>query len=238
MNFGPIPWDFVLILAGLAVIIPWRGTVRIRQFLKRPELTTADRLSLYGSTIAFQWIIVAFVAWRAHSRGMNLGELGLVTSDPWRTTEVTVGLTLLLCAIQFASLRRIVGMPDGERGPLFEVTEKIMPHSSIEILVFTALACTAGLSEEFLYRGFVLAVFARIFAESVRAVSTAAVLSSLWFAVAHLYQGKRGVITTFVVGIIFCLARIFTGSLFPPMAAHIGVDLVAGACISASFGRS
>ncbi len=237
MNFSTIPWDFVLILAALGILIPWRGTIRIKQFLKRPELSTADRLSLYGSTIAFQWIIVALVAWRAYSRSMDLGELGLAVSDPWRTTGIAVGLTLLLCAIQFASLRRVVQMPASERGPVFQITEKIMPHSLTEILVFTALACTAGLSEEFLYRGFVFAVFVRMFANSALAVSAAAVMSSLWFAVAHLYQGQRGIITTFVVGMIFCAARIFGRSLFPPIAAHIGVDLVAGIYVSASFRR-
>jgi uncharacterized protein len=238
VNFSTIPWDFLLILACLGVIIPWRGTVRIKQFLKRPELSSADRLSLYGSTIAFQWIIVALVAWRAYSRGMDPRELGLAVSSPWKPIVIAVALTALLCAIQLASLRRIVRMPASERGPVFEITERIMPHSSTEILVFAALACTAGLSEEFLYRGFVFAIFARMFASSGLAVSIAAVMSSVWFAVAHLYQGKRGIITTFVVSMIFCLARIFSASLLPPMVAHIGVDLIAGIYISRSSGKT
>ena len=56
----------------------------------------------------------------------------------------------------------------------------------------------------------------------------AALLSSAWFALAHLYQGRRGVITTFVVGLIFVSVRIWTGSLIPAVAAHIGIDLVVG----------
>jgi membrane protease YdiL (CAAX protease family) len=46
--------------------------------------------------------------------------------------------------------------------------------------------------------------------------------------VAHVYQGRRGVITTFVVGLIFAFTRIWTGSLIPAIAAHIGMDLTIG----------
>jgi membrane protease YdiL (CAAX protease family) len=238
VNFSATPWDFAVILAVLAVIIPWRGAARMRDLLKRDALTTADRLSLYGSTIAFQWIIVAFVAWRAYSRKVNLSELGLVVSDSWKVIGVAAVLTLMLCAIQFASLRRILRMSVGERGPVFGITERIMPHSSEELLVFTALACTAGLSEEFLYRGFVFAVFARMLSNTAAPMAVAAIVSSIWFGVAHLYQGRRGIITTFVVGMIFCLARIFTGSLLPPIVAHIGVDFVAGLSVWNSVERA
>src|SRR3977135_256710 len=64
-----IPWDFVLILIFLAVVIPWRGNARMKRLLSKPELTTADRLSLYASTIFFQRLIVAIVALRCAMRG-------------------------------------------------------------------------------------------------------------------------------------------------------------------------
>jgi membrane protease YdiL (CAAX protease family) len=62
--------------------------------------------------------------------------------------------------------------------------------------------------------------------------AAAAILSSAWFSLAHLYQGRRGLITTFVVGMIFSLMRVWTGSLIPAIAAHIGIDLVVGICSS------
>lgn len=54
------------------------------------------------------------------------------------------------------------------------------------------------------------------------------VASSAWFAVAHLYQGRRGILTTFVVGLLFSAVRIWSGNLGPAIAGHIGVDLIAG----------
>jgi len=129
-------------------------------------------------------------------------------------------------------LRRISRIPEGKRGQLFEITEKIMPRTPTETLVYAALACTAGISEEFLYRGFVFMAFVRMIVNFGPPNAAAAILSSAWFSLAHLYQGRRGLITTCVVGMIFVLVRIWTGSLIPAVVAHIGIDLVVGICAS------
>jgi hypothetical protein len=72
MRLFGIPWDFVAILLVLAVAVPWRGTVRIRELLKRPSLGTRERIALYASTIAFQWIAVAIIFWRALCAALHL----------------------------------------------------------------------------------------------------------------------------------------------------------------------
>jgi CAAX protease family protein len=228
VNFAAIPWDFGVILAILGVLIPWRGTVRVRRLMKQEDFGASGRLSLYATTICFQWVIAALVLWRALERGIDLEELGLTISDPWRTAGIAFALTLLLCAGQFAGLRRAARIPAEDRGTLFRITEKIMPRSVPQSIVFAVLASTAGLSEEFLYRGFLLSLFARAFSMATGSVIIAGIMSSLWFAVAHLYQGRRGLITTFIVGMIFASARIWSGSLLPSVVAHASVDLVVG----------
>jgi CAAX protease family protein len=228
VNLSAIPWDFGVILAVLGFVIPWRGLVRVRRLLKVGDLGASGRLGLYGTTICFQWALAALVLWRAVARGMNLAELGLAISDPWRTVWMTFAVTLLLCAGQFAGLRKMTQLPAENRGTLFRITEKIMPRTRMEASVFTVLAGTAGLSEEFLYRGFLLALFARVFARAGGPLLISSSLSSVWFGAAHLYQGRRGIITTFVVGMIFAGVRVWSGSLFPAMIAHAAVDLVVG----------
>jgi uncharacterized protein len=228
VNLSAFPWDFGLILIVLGVLVPWRGAVRVRRLLAQPTLSTSQRLSLYASTIAFQWVIVAVIIWRSSSRHLSPNELGLAVSGVWRTLSVTLVLTAVLCANQWAGLRKMARLPADRRGFLFQLTEKIMPQTSTEVFVFVALASTAGLSEEFVYRGFVFAVFSRAFVNSAFRAPIAMIASSVWFAMAHLYQGRRGVITTFVVGILFSTVRVWTGNLIPAMAGHIGVDLVAG----------
>jgi membrane protease YdiL (CAAX protease family) len=231
VNFSSMYWDFGLILAFLAIVIPWRGKVRVGRLMKRPELAASDRLSLYASTIASQWVIAGIVLWRSLARGLHFTELGMTLNNPWKIAWATIGLTLTLCAGQVAGLRKLVQIPIEERGPLFRITEKIMPRTLRERMVFVALATTAGLSEEFLYRGFVFALLVKVFLSSTLSVAYAGFLSSIWFSAAHLYQGRRGIITTFVVGVIFVFVRIYSGSLIPPMVAHAGVDLVVGLCV-------
>ncbi len=154
-----IPWDFVLVLVFLGAIIPWRGAARMKRLMSKPEITTADRLSLYGSTIIFQWLIVAIVALRSAARTVSPEELGLAARDPWQVVWTSIALTGILCINQVVGFRRITRMPESKRGSVFAITEKIMPRTRAETLVFSALAFTAGVSEEFLYRGFVFMAF-------------------------------------------------------------------------------
>jgi copper chaperone CopZ len=54
-------------------------------------------------------------------------------------------------------------------------------------------------------------------------LATAAML-----ALAHLYQGRRGLVSTFVVGLLLSAVRAWTGSLLPSLVAHFVADLTAG----------
>ena len=116
MTLAFIPWDFLLILALLATIVPWRGAARMKALLKKPDLTSADRVALYASTIVFQVVIVAVVAWRAAARGLTADELALAGGIPWRTASAAIFVTALLCATQIFSLRRISQLPPDIRG--------------------------------------------------------------------------------------------------------------------------
>src|SRR5277367_1699749 len=115
-------------------------------------------------------------------------------------------------------------MPERTRARLQALSEKILPRSKRERVPFFALAVTAGICEEFLYRGFAMAALAR----SGLPVWTTVVISSLLFGVAHLYQGRSGLLGTTLLGLIFGFARVGLGSLAPVMAWHAAVDVVAG----------
>lgn len=200
----------------------------MKRLVSKPELSSNDRLSLYRSTIFFQWLIVAFVAWRAIARDVSPEELGLTVGDPWRILWTAIALTGALCANQVIGLNKIAALPTGRRGSVFAAAERIMPRDAKETWFFSALSLTAGISEEFLYRGFVFMAFYRMMVNYGPPDIIASILSSGWFSLAHLYQGRRGITTTFVVGLILVSVRIWTGSLIPVIVAHFGIDLVAG----------
>ena len=220
-----MPWDFAIILFVLGVLVPWRGAARIKQILARPRLGTSDRLALYASTVAFQWFAVGVTAWRCHARGVTAPHLALAFPEPELTVATTLALTLLLGGSQLYSLRRLARLPTDYHGFLHHMARKVMPQNSVETLAFVALVATVALCEEFLYRGFVFAVVQDA-AHDSRLL--AALGSSALFAVAHLYQGHRGLRSTFVVGLMFAGTRTLTGSLAPSIVAHLVADLIAG----------
>jgi membrane protease YdiL (CAAX protease family) len=102
---------------------------------------------------------------------------------------------------------------------------KVFPQDSTERLAFSALVATVAICEELIYRGFAQ----RVFQDWSGGLIVAAIFgSAAMFALAHLYQGPRGVIATFVVGLLFSATRAFTSSLVPAMVAHFVADLTAG----------
>jgi uncharacterized protein len=219
-----MPWDFWLIFLLLGVILPWRGRARLRKLLAIPHVGMMERLSLYASTIAFQWIIAALVAWRAWAHGFTAARLGLTVDGKARILLPGIAGTAALAVLQWLNLRRVGRLPAAERGPLQSLAERIFPQSRVEMLPYFALAITAGVCEEFLYRGFALAAI--ISAGSP--LWAAVVISSILFGLAHIYQGRRGSVSTTLLGALFGAARIVYHSLVPVILWHSAVDLVAG----------
>jgi membrane protease YdiL (CAAX protease family) len=219
-----MPWDVMLIFLVLGVVVPWRGRAKLQQLLAKPRVESAERLSLYASTIAFQWVAVAAAAWRAWAHGYTAAQLGLALPGRLKISIVAILGAGIVIVLQWLNLRRMGRSHSALRQPVQALASRILPQSRKELIAFTALAITAGLCEEFLYRGFAMAVLAQMRLPTAVVVACSAIL----FGLAHLYQGKAGFLGTTLLGILFGSARAAFGSLAPVMAWHIGVDLVAG----------
>jgi uncharacterized protein len=218
-------WDFALILLFLGVAVPLLGRRRIRKLLQAPQTTKTDRLVLYASTIVFQWLAVALILWRTHVHAITPARLGLAIPHVASTLVATLLLAALILANQLVSLRRLSTHPAEIRGILPQLAMKVFPQDSTERLAFSALVATVAVCEELIYRGFAQ----RVFQDWSGGLLVAAIFgSAAMFALAHLYQGLRGVLATFVVGLLFSVVRALTGSLLPAMIAHFVADLTAG----------
>ena len=218
-------WDFALILIFLGTAVPLLGRRRIRRLMQVAETTKRDRLTLYASTIAFQWLAAALVLWRTSAHGIPAASLGLAIPNIALTIAVTISLSALIFTTQILSLRELAKRPAAAQGILPQLALKIFPQDSVERLVFFAVVVTVAVCEELIYRGFVQ----RTFEDFSGGSAVAAILgSSAMFGLAHLYQGRRGLISTFVVGIVFSTVRWWTGSLIPAVVAHFVADLLAG----------
>jgi membrane protease YdiL (CAAX protease family) len=219
-----MPWDICLIFLVLAVILPWRGRARMKKLLAMPRVSTMERLALYASTIAFQWFAVAVVAWRAWAHGFTPTQLGLTIHDSRTILVASIVGAATFAALQWLNLRRVGRIPLEARGSLQAIAERILPQSTVEFLPYLALAITAGLCEEFLYRGFAMAALIHVGLQAWAVV----LLSSVLFGLAHSYQGRGGIVMTLLIGIILGTSRIVYGSLVPAIFWHSAVDVIAG----------
>jgi uncharacterized protein len=218
-------WDFALILIFFATIVPLLGRRRVRKLIAASATTRKERLGLYGSTILFQWLAAVIILWRSSIHGISHGDLGLVIPNPVLVLGISILLSALVFANQIFSLRHLPALPAESQGILPHLARKVFPQDSTERLTFSALVLTVAICEEVVYRGFAQYVFS---IWPVVSVVTGVVGSAMLFSVAHLYQGRRGLISTFIVGLLFSAIRLWTGSLVAPMVAHFVADLTAG----------
>ena len=219
-----MPWDFWLIFVFLGVVVPWRGHVRLKRLLAKPRITTVEKVTLYGATIAFQWVAVAIVAWRAVARGMTAEQLGLASHDTRKIIFVTLVGAVILGILHWFNLRRIGKVQAPQVELMRKIASRILPQSLLELLPYSALAVTAGICEEFLYRGFAMGALTRAGLN----VWVVVIVTSLLFGLAHAYQGRGGIIGTMLLGFLFAGMRLAYDSLIPVMVWHAVVDLVAG----------
>jgi len=219
-----MPWDIWLIFFVLGLILPWRGRMRMKKLLAMPQVSSTERLALYASTVAFQWVAVAVVAWRAWAHRFTASQLGLTIPDRSRILLAASVGAVAIAALQWLNLRRVGRIPVEARGSLQALAERLLPQSTVELLPYLALAITAGLCEEFLYRGFAMAVLVRAGLQAWAVV----LISSILFGLAHSYQGRGGIAMTLIIGTILGTSRIAYDCLVPAVFWHSAVDVVAG----------
>jgi len=219
-----MPWDFWLIFVVLGVVIPWRGHVRLKRLLTLPFVDTKEKLVLYATTICVQWILAGVVAWRSFARGLTFAGLGLGHRTTAGILLWSLVGSLFFGVFQWSNLRRVGRMTGPVADRMRSLAERLLPRSAVEFAPYVALAITAGVCEEFLYRGFVIGALASTGISRWTVVA----ISSVLFGLAHTYQGRSGVFGTTLLGLLFGTARLHVQSLMPAMAWHAAVDVVAG----------
>src|ERR1700676_5556129 len=152
-----MPWDFWLIFVFLGVVVPWRGRVRLQRLLEKPAVSSREKIKLYAGTIAGQWLLVGVVAWRCDARGLRASDLGL--GSPWRIRLMVGALVgaAVLCTLHWLRLKKAGKMHGTAVDSMRKLAVRILPASRAELISYIGLALTAGICEEFLYRGFVMA---------------------------------------------------------------------------------
>jgi membrane protease YdiL (CAAX protease family) len=215
------------LMAVFIVIVVPLYAIRFFKTLQRAvaEGRPGARVRAYREGLIWQWIttLALLTLWALEGRAWStLGIAGISGSRAW----IGVGIGAVVIVLLLTQLRAVYQSAEARRSILRQTQklEVLLPHDALEARWFGALSITAGICEETLYRGFLIA-----YLNTFVGLAAAWVISSLIFGVAHSYQGSGGVAKTGVVGAILGGLYLFTGTLWVPMALHATQDLVAGA---------
>ena len=238
-DFGPAQLSAAVIAVYLVVGEPFVGYVLHRRFEGRLRTDPAARRSFYRRLLVLEWglALVTLVVWWA-APGVTAADVGLVGLAGWPGPVVWVVCAVLLALVLVSTralrsgalagpppevLRRTRPGEARHAEPPGQATLALLPRSRSERRLFAVVGVTAGVCEEWLYRGFFLAVVVAL-APGLPDVALA-VVAALAFGLAHAYQGLSGVLTTGVLGGLLASVYLATGSLLLPVLLHAVIDL-------------
>ena len=186
-------------------------------------LTTLPRPTLYRSSMATAWtltLIGAVVLVMAPE--LTVPKVRLIGLSPVGfLTHLGITLAGLAAATLFtALLRKMLRRPES-RDVLY-----LVPRTGHERRLFWGVSVTAGLTEEFVFRGIALTALAGVLPVSDDlAPWAAAAIVAVAFGFGHGYQDGLGMLRAGFLGFLLAVPAILTGSLLPGMAAHTLFDL-------------
>lgn len=216
-----------LIVAVLFVVAPWHGRRTYRQLQERVAKGDLDyRASEYRWTIALEWGAVALVLVLWWLNGRTAEALGLTVPAGGASLAglVLTAIGLMWLGLQWRAIVRLSGDGLASLRAQLEGARALLPTTDREAVWFRALAVTAGICEEIVYRGYLI-WYLSVYLPGWVAV----VVAGVGFGVAHYYQGASGVVKTGVTGLVAGFLYYGTGSLLWPMVLHAAIDLQGGA---------
>ncbi len=206
--------SLILLVATLGTIMQMRG-----------QLTTApppnSRITLgYLPTILVSWVM-AIYCFRIGRPKSALRELigRTWTSAKRALVDIAIGLSFLIfidaSETIFAIFSHAVDNP---------ALAALLPHSTIEKIVWVGVAFSAGFCEEIIYRGYMRTQFTGFF----RSKAIGVILQGVLFGLAHGEQGIATAIRFGIYGILFGVIAESRQSLLPGIVCHFVLDLSSG----------
>lgn len=224
---GPALLAGVVLLAYLVAGQPLVGRWSQRRFAAALRRDPQARLRRYRRTAVLEWLLVgATVALAAAAPGLTLGQLGVRPpglSGAAAAFTLAGLLGLAATVVVFGVVRRRLhgAAPVNPAAP--EAVLALLPRTFPERRAFAVLSVTAGVCEEVLYRGLLVAVGTALVPRLGALAAVAA--SAVAFGVAHLYQGVWGILGTGILGGCLAVLYLGSGSLLLPVCYHALLDL-------------
>ncbi len=227
---------FLLVfLAYFAIYEPVGGLYMYRKFVKKQMVDSTERIKYYRKILSGLWFLVACAIAFMIFYGFSLEEVG-VNRVTLRFSElnklfviiVAAAALILFILLTYQLIAARLSAKYRQKLMNTDIPQDIsilLPETDGERKLWTLISITAGLTEEFLYRGFLSLALTQLF-PAINLPLTA-IICSIIFGLGHNYQGVYGVIKTGLLGLFFHALYIATGSIIPGILLHFAIDLSA-----------
>ncbi|MBV8630170.1 MAG: CPBP family intramembrane metalloprotease [Silvibacterium sp.] len=216
------PWWHTAVLIAVTIGVSVLSSVHATAF-------GAHHLGHYTITLAWEWALAVFAWWGIKLQRVQLRQLlgeWRSGAGAWLADFATALIFWLMAAILLAALSVLLYFLHLRR--LEKAVLDLAPKNAAEFALWVALCITAGIVEEFLFRGYFLQQFASI----KRRLWIGVFASSLLFGAAHGYEGVGAMIAITAYGGMFCALATQQRSLRAGMMAHAWHDLITGAALA------
>ena len=239
-DFGPAALAAVVVAGYLVVGEPVVGHVLHRRFEGRLRTDPGARRSFYRRLLVLEWglALLALVVWlaapgrRRRRRSGCAGRSSGRARSPALVVVARAGLRRSSPRGRCAAARCSRRAEPRRAGPGRAGTPSRRAHATLALLprtpgerrLFTSSGVTAGVCEEWLYRGFFLAVVAALAGGLPTGVArrSSRRSPSAWRTPT---RARSGIVTTGVLGGVMAALYLQTGSLLLPVLLHAAIDL-------------
>lgn len=228
-------WLFIVFLITYE---PIYGYLDYKKFKEKVRKNPAERVHYYKKVILGLWIPTLLILSLIVIGPLSLRDIGIKgiemdfqTLGSW-ATYIAFGLAI---AYALSLVYYLVGAKVSNKimNEIVQVKKKeleksqfadIMPVTKEDKRVWTFVSWTAGITEEIIYRGFLIFVLSELFPSL--SIWGILVISSIIFGLAHTYQGGSNVIRTTIFGLFFAVLYIGLGSILPLILFHFLIDYI------------
>ena len=212
---GFVSFLLMQLLALYTILVePLARTNFVRMLKKRLSTDSGARLLYYRTQVLWEWSWVVVLVIILIPIKQPLVYLGLTLPNP-------VGWIILVALVLGVGLstvliRRSPGASANMQRSLAG-SSALLPVTTTERKWFAAVAITAGICEELLYRGFLIRYILTTF-PGLGWLFTS-IVSGVIYGLGHAYQGRRGILQSTLNGFSYAIVFFLSGNLLSAIAS-------------------
>ena len=218
------PWWHTIVLIAVLLTVSINGT-RASQ-----PVVGNHKLAQYLWTMGLEWVLVAYICLGIRKRVRMRDLIG----GRWASWE-DFFLDMVYAGVFWCGAMVVLGvsaklMHLDQAGKIESMRKQISflaPETTLELVVWFCLSCTAGFCEEIIFRGYLQ----RQLGVLGRSPFSGVVLSAVVFGASHGYEGPARMFLIAIFGLLFGWLAWWRRSLRPGMIAHAWHDSLSGAVL-------